>query len=192
MKRHIFIIVLSILIVYTITNIYIYAKDTSNNEQYCIKSGSNIVEFQHSTFMKNDRIYVSLRDICDMLGVPVFWDDKEKEARLELYDRRINVSDKTESKTEGVIPDEETALSIGKIILEKYMGKSLEYETDDKIYYLKVAFDKRYNGWCVSQTFRYKDDNAVLVVGDVPYVPNIVLSKQTGEVLYINTYSFFD
>ena len=95
--------------------------------------------------------------------------------------------DYTLLKEGGVLPDEETALAVGKIILEKYIGKPLEYETDEKIYYLSVTYREDRNAWNIQQFFDYKDGRHWAASGI--YLPNITLNKNTGEVMFINTYS---
>lgn len=111
---------------------------------------------------------------------------------MDINNKNISVSDKTQLKKDGVIPDEQTALAIGKIILERYTEKSLEYETDDKVYYLTAKFDEHCNGWRVCQMFKYKDENRGWSAGDKFYIPTVILNKQNGEVLYINTNSSFE
>lgn len=60
--------------------------------------------------------------------------------------KMVHIPEKIQYKEEGVIPGEATALKIGKIILETYAGKSLEYETDEKNYYLAVSsYNEEYN-----------------------------------------------
>lgn len=105
-------------------------------------------------------------------------------------DQKTLVSDKTAFRDEGVIPDEETALAVGKIILEKYAGKKMEYETDEKRYYLIATYFKETNTWCIMQWFDYKNGGGWAASGI--YLPYVKINKSTGEVLYINTYSTFD
>ena len=155
-----------------------------------IKFGDKTITLANPTFMQNNRIYISARDICDTLGIPIYWNEENNEAHIDIYHKKLNVSNKTECKDEGVIPDEETALAVGKVILEKYMDKPLEYETSDKIYYLEVAFKEDYNKWDIYQTFKYKNE-AGWNSGEL-YIPSISLNKYTGEVIHINTYSMID
>jgi hypothetical protein len=156
-----------------------------------IRIGNYAVKLQYPIYVNDDRIYVSLRSICDELGIPIKWDSKKNEAIMDIYNKKVPVSDKTLFREDGVIPDEQTALAVGKAILEKYADKPLEYETSDKIYYLEAMFDKQYNSWRVSQTFKYKDKDCGWSAGDDFYIPTVILNRQTGEVLYINTNSSF-
>ena len=158
---------------------------------YNIRLGNDNITMQYPSFVQNDRLYVSIRNLCDALGIPIYWNDDENEVHIDIYNKKVQVSDKTEYKEEGIIPDEETALTVGKAILEKYAGKPMEYETEDKVYYLKVEFLERYNAWRLYQTFEYKN-GGVWSVGDEFYSPTVTLSKSSGEVIFINTYSMFN
>ena len=158
---------------------------------YCIRLGNDIIMMKYPSFMQNDRIYVSVRSLCDELGIPIYWDDKKNEVHIDIYNKQIQTSDKTLFKKEGVIPDAETALVVGKAILEKYVEKPLEYEEEDKIYYLEIEYLEQQNAWKICQTFSYKDENKGWSVGGNFYRPYVVISKQTAEVLYINTHSSF-
>ena len=85
----------------------------------------------------------------------------------------------------------EIAYNIGKILLEKYSGKSLEYVKDNKTFYLTVDFHEETNTWLVYQTFKYNEEGGWIASGSGLYVPSIELNKNTGEVISINTYSSF-
>lgn len=158
---------------------------------YYIKFGNERITMDYPVFMHNDRIYVSVRNICDLLGIPIYWDEQENEVHMDVYNKKVNVSDKTEYKEEGVIPDEETALTIGKAILEKYAGRPMEYETEDKIYYLKTLYYEIGNYWRVMQWYDYKDGRSWAAGGQF-YCPTVSLNKNTGEVIYLNTYSMYE
>ena len=153
-----------------------------------IRLGDEDVEMKYPVFMQDDRVYVSLRNMCDLLGIPVHWNEEENRVHIDIHNKETPVSNKTERKEDGVIPDEETALAIGKIYLEKYSGKQMEYETDKKIYYLKVRYKEAINAWIVHQTFEYKDENIFWISGDDIYVPTVTINKDTGEIIYINTF----
>lgn len=158
---------------------------------YNIRLGNDNIIMQYPSFVQNNRLYVSIRNLCEALGIPVYWNDDENEVHVDIYNKKVPVSDKTEYKEEGVIPDEEMALTIGKAILEKYAGEQMEYETEDKIYYLNAEFLEQYNAWRIYQTFEYKN-GGVWNVGDDFYSPTVTLSKSSGEVIFINTYSMFN
>lgn len=156
-----------------------------------IKLGNQNMQLESPIFLINDKIYVSLRNLCNELNIPIEWDGENGEAMIDIYHKKVPVSDKTEYKEQGVIPDEETALAVGKAILEKYAGKPLEYETDKRIYYLRVSFVESENAWIIVQNFKYKNPN---VIGSTDFADfaHVKLSKSTGEILFINTYSTFE
>ncbi len=157
---------------------------------YSIKIGDSAAEFHSPVYLLNDsKIYVSLRDICDALNIPIAWDGEKGEASLNTGSEKVNVSDKTAFKEGGVIPDKETALIVGKAILEKYADSPMEYETDDRVYYLEAS--EQGEKWIVRGTYKYKDENRGWSAGDSFSYPTVILSRQTGEVLYINTYASF-
>lgn len=157
---------------------------------YNIKIGNNLIKFQYPLYSNGGRTYVSLREICDKLGIPIEWNNTNREVEMDIYNKKVPVSNKTLFKEDGVIPDQETALIIGKTILEKYAGKSMEYETDERIYYLRASFLESENAWIVVQNFKYKNPN---VGGSTDFADfaNVKLNKNTGEVMYINTNSTF-
>ena len=157
---------------------------------YCIRLGNDIITMKCPSFMQNDRIYVSIRSLCDELGIPIYWDDKKNEAYIDIYNKQIKVSDKTEHKIDGVIPDEETAYAVGKTILEKYIGKPLEYETNNHIFYLDTRYLKEENAWEIVQVFKFKGD-AGGGVDTWAELISIKLSRSTGEVIFINTHGTY-
>ncbi len=156
---------------------------------YSIRIGNDIANLKYPVYVNGGRTYVPLREMCDKQRISIEWDDKNREVKMDIYNKKVPVSNKTPFNEDGVIPDAETALVVGRIILEKYAEKPMEYETDEKIYYLKVNFIKESNSWNVTQFFEYKDGRGWS--GSGVYLPNIELNKNTGEVIYINTYSSF-
>ena len=180
-----------IVLITIISLMFIFAVGVYASTQYNVKFTNKNVSFTKPTYMKDDRIYVSLRDICNALNIPIYWDGDINEATIDVNNKKINVSDKTEYKDCGVIPDEETAYAVGKIILEKYSNSPMEYETKDKIYYLEVEFIEEQNCWSVVQKFKFKAENKGWAAGGNTYYPNVKLNKSTGEILYINTYATF-
>ena len=161
-------------------------------ENYNVIIGNEVIKLQYPIFAQDSRFYISIRNLCDELGIPIHWNGENREIKVDIYNKKIQVSEETSFKEEGVIPDSETALIVGKAILEKYAEKPMEYQTNDKIYFLEVEFLEKYNAWKIGQTFKYKDKNKLWSVGGGFYRPNVVLNKQTGEVLYINTKTFFE
>ncbi len=130
-------------------NIYCVANNT-------MKIGINDVRFTNDLLMVDDKLYVPIRELSEKLRIPVLWDEEKEQVRLSTDYKTIRVSEGTELKEEGVLPDDETALLVGKTILEKYVGKPLEYETEKGIYYMDVKYHKRDNTWRVYQKCKYK------------------------------------
>lgn len=182
------IIIASVICLFLILVIVISVFGTSD---YNIRLGNDIITMQYPSFMQNDRLYVSVRSLCNALGIPIYWNEKENEVHMDIYNKQIQVSDKTERKIDGVIPDKETAYTVGKAILEKYIEKPLEYETDTRIYYLDTRYLEEENAWQLVQVFRFKDDNVGGGIDGWADFINIKLSKSTGEVLFINTYGTY-
>lgn len=156
---------------------------------YSIKIGDAAVTLQTPIYENEDRVYVSLRSICDELGIPISWDGEKREVTMDVNNKRVQVSDKTSFKDEGVIPDEETALAVGKAILEKYAGKPMEYETDRTIYFLRTEYLVEKNAWRIIQNFKFQPG----IIGGIDGgdFASVELSKNTGEVMYINTHSTY-
>lgn len=184
MKRKIF-VVFTIILLMSVT-----LASAAIIPEFKIMLGDKDVTEDCTYLLKDNRTYIQLRDFCDIFKVPITWDKETNEVCIDIYNKKIEVSDKTEFKPEGVIPDEETAYTIGKVILEKYAGGAVEYETDERIYYLSTRYIEEDNTWLVLQTFDRKNTNGASGIdwADWMYVK---LSKATGEVLYLNTASTF-
>lgn len=163
---------ISFAIVICLAVIIVTIVSASERSEYSIRLGNDIITMQYPSFIRNDRAYVSVRNLCDVLDIPIHWDGEKNEVHMDVYNKKVQVSDKTEYREEGVIPDEETALIVGKTILEKYANRPMEYETEDKIYYVRANFIEAENAWLVVQNFKYKN-------------PNL------GETTYINTHSSY-
>lgn len=185
MKRKIIIITFVFVV---LTRVYASNNEIFEMTNFLVKNGNSYLEFQEPIFTHNSRIYVPLRELCEKFNVPIQWDEVKEIAIMDTKSKKVDVSDKTEYKEEGIIPDEETALAIGKIVLEKYAGKPMEYEVDNKKYILKANYFKEQNCWYVFQTFLIQDGGWN---GSGFYTPSVTLNKNTGEVISINTYSSF-
>lgn len=159
---------------------------------YTIKLGKDTMPMSVQTLIQNDKVYVPIRDMCNALNMPVYWNGDKQEVYVDIYNKRLPVSKYTEYKEGGVISSEKMALKVGKIILEEYSGKSMEYETDNKIYYLTAVFLEEENAWVIRQKMKYKNPKTIFVIEGNAYYPTIKLNKTTGEVLFINTYATFD
>ena len=80
-----------------------------------------------------------------------------------------------------IIPDEETAIAIGKLYLERYTSGSVEYENSDKVVYLKAY--RQDTLWHIYQTFYYKDGRGW--AGSIDSC-SIKINAENGEVVYID------
>jgi len=65
----------------------------------------------------NEKTYVSIRELAEKFNVPIKWDSTNKEVIVSTELKQVELSDKTEFKPNGVIPDKDTAYKIGKILL---------------------------------------------------------------------------
>lgn len=182
MKKIIPLILIFAILICTV--VFAGAIDTAENNS--IKIGTEDIEFENNIYNIDNKIYVPVRELFEKLCIPVAWNEVQDQAEILIDYKTIYTSKETELKEEGVIPDEQTAHEIGKIILEKYAGETMEYETEEKTYFLHVYFQEESNSWIVSQTYKFKNKGGGFSGLSVPYV---VLNKNTGEVKSINTYS---
>lgn len=159
----------------------------TNESEYKIKWGEFDLELNLPVIMQDDRIYVSIRSLSEALNIPIEWNEDTGEVHLDVYNKQILVDNPDNYKEDGVIPDAETAYAVGKIILETYLGKEMEYETDERIYYLEVSKSYFGNVWVVQQRFDYKDGRLWVASGCKPY--GVALNASTGEVVQIFTES---
>ena len=188
MKRKIIIFTFIIFIFIVLMRVYASNNEIFEKTNFSVKNGNSYIEFHNPLFTYNSRIYVPLRELCEQFNVPIQWDESKGVAVMDTKNKRVDVSDKTEYKKEGIIPDKETALAVGKIILEKYAGRPMEYVRDNKNFFLKVDYLEEQNCWYVSQTFSIQDGGWN---GSGFYTPSVTLNKNTGEVISLNTYSSF-
>lgn len=137
----------------------------------------------------DDKIYVPIRELSGLLNLPIRWDEENREAVIAKNFEKVKISEKTAFNEDGVIPNEDVAYDVGKIILEQYAGKPMEYETDDRIYFLRVIFLKKENVWRIYQSYKLKNGTVRAGGGYGLYLPTVYLNKYTGKVEYINTYS---
>ena len=159
----------------------------TNESEYKIKWGEFDLELNLPIIMQDDRIYVSIRSLSEALNIPIEWNEDTGEVHLDVYNKQILVDNPDNYKEDGVIPDAETARSVGKIILETYLGKEMEYETDERIYYLEAWKFPTENVWIVRQLYEYKDGRLWTATGCQSY--QVVLNASTGEVMMIATES---
>ena len=142
--------------------------------------------FENEFILSDGRLYVPIRELCERLGISVFWNIETEQAELHTQKEAVHTTEQTKLDNDEVIPDEKTAYKIGKLLLERHCGESLEYEKDGLVYYLHVFELKDANAWKISQTFRAQNGGGGY---SGAYAPQIVLDKATGKVISINTYS---
>lgn len=164
-----------------------YSIYADNN--FRIKLDNEVLEFKNATIIQNDKIYIPLREMCDKLCIPIEWNEQDDEIYVDIAHKKPLVSERTTYKEEGVIPDEETAYQVGKLLLETYVGHPLEYEDEYRVYWLETTFLEEENAWQVCQKSIAQEGVATCVrPGTTIYLIEIKLNKNTGEVLYINSY----
>lgn len=166
----------------------VMAADMRLTSSNVIRMGVENIEFSNDLYMIDEKMYVPIRELSEKMRIPIMWDEEKGQLELLTDFKEVSVNDKTELKEKGVVADESVAYQIGKIILESYTGETLEYETDERIYFLQVQFQEKSNSWRISQTYKFKN-NKGWTSGDAFYTPTVVLNKNTGEVISINTYS---
>ena len=56
---------------------------------YNIKFGPNDAQMQYPIYESEDRVYVSVRDMCDNLGIPIEWDEENREINVDMYNKKF-------------------------------------------------------------------------------------------------------
>lgn len=162
-------------------------------------------KFENMSLLYAGCNYAPLRELCEKIGVTVNWDRKTK--TVELLSDRV-IEDKpvyrpvpattesyplSENLSKGVVPDEETAREIGRIILEKATGQKMEYTDGDFKYFLYVTYNPYGMYWSVEQDATYKGELVRIIFdGDGTDNYGLTLYQNTGEVGVINTVSNLD
>ena len=142
------------------------------------------VELEYPMIEKDGRMYVSIRELGELMNIPVYWDAGTGEINFDIDHKKVPYSGDTKTVEEGMIQDKETAIAVGRAILESLTGRKMEYEDGDFTYFLQAYYNEKFNMWSVSQDAHYK--------GDIFYAANYVLSatiwldKATGEVVSIS------
>lgn len=169
-----------------ISLVFVEAEATDNVIRYYndIQIGVKKTNLNSKLYNIDDQIYVPIRAFADCLKIPVVWDENLQTVTLLINNKEVDVDGNNSVEDKGVIPDEETAYQIGKILLEKFCGRSLDYETDSVKYYVDVAYHPYDNSWRIYQAYEYKIGGGG---GTGITSPTVCLNKNTGEVMYINT-----
>lgn len=97
----------------------------------------------------------------------------------ETNEENTNVSSNLINEQNPIIPNAKVAYSVGKILLEKRLGRILEYKTEKGTYYLSVKYREPYNMWIITQECEMKYGG---YGGSTIGTPAIFLDKTTGEV----------
>lgn len=142
------------------------------------------LELEHEPLIVDGVTYVPLRECAEKLGFQVEWDNETRLIQVDTYHKRILGQSRAEIIDEqGVIPDEETALAVGKAILEGAMGRSVEYQDGERKFYLTAQYHPLDNAWRIDQIGKYEDRSW----GGGNYnAPFVALNINTGEVIYID------
>lgn len=184
---------LSILLILCLSTVLnaeeLICKENFREATYLIKVGSLDFENKLPIYNNNGNTYVSLRDVCSALKIPVYWDAKRQTAVIDKFNSEFLVEENTTKKEQGIIPDAETAHTVGKLFLETYTGRKYEYETDRIRFYIGVDYMEIYNAWYVAQYYECKGNWGI---GTNVEPASILLSKNTGEVISINTRSIVE
>lgn len=140
---------------------------------------------EHEPLLLDGVTYVPLRECAEQLGFQVEWDGEARCVKVDTTHKNVqHLETNTEAVAEqGVIPDKETALAVGKIILEKNLGRSVEYKDGDRELRLEADYYTVLNGWKVYQVGTYE---GISYYGTNRHTPFVVLNKSTGEVTYID------
>lgn len=142
-------------------------------------------DLEHEPLLLDGVTYIPLRECAEKLGYQVEWDQERQQIKIDTSRRNVqDLRTNTEGVAEqGVIPDEETALAVGKIILEKALGQPVEYQIGDRKLWLSADYYPVYNEWRVSQAGTYEGD---FFYYTNYFTPMVALNKSTGEVTRID------
>lgn len=143
------------------------------------------LELEHEPLIVDGVTYVPLRECAEKLGFNVEWNGETRCIDVDTYHKEIlNKKDEAEIIDEqGIIPDEETALAVGKAILESAMGRSVEYRDGARELYLTATYYPFDNNWRIDQLGKYEGR---FWSGGNYNAPFVALNKNTGEVTYID------
>ncbi|MBQ2743807.1 MAG: hypothetical protein IJF32_13530 [Oscillospiraceae bacterium] len=186
MKKILLLILLILCLTTVLSAEELICKENFREAEYQIKVGSLDFTNKLPIFNNNGNTYVSLRDVCSALGIPVYWDNENRIAVIDRFNSEIRADGDAERTERGIVPDAETAYTYGKMLLESYAGRKYEYETEKIRFYLDVDYSEAYNAWYVAQYYECKGDWGI---GTNAAPAGILLNKNTGEVVSINTRS---
>lgn len=193
MKKRIFLTILifsflllgsSSILAMVVTKEYIVCE--SNATYY---KGEEKLQFEEPCFTYNSKTYVPVRQLCDYLNIPIIWNGEKNQIEIDSYHKIVSTGKmpNTNVLSDGVVPDKESALMIGKIILESTVGESMEYQDGEYYYCLNGYYYEPLNCWMIQQTCL--KNNQPFQGGNNTNDYSIQINKSTGEVQFINTFS---
>ena len=173
--------ILSILLITMyISAIVVMASPMPNSKLHL---GAWEVELEYPMIEKDDRLYISIRELGELMNIPVYWDADTGGVNFDIDHKKVPYSGDTKIVEEGMIQDKETAIAVGRAILESLTGRKMEYEDGDFTYFLQAYYNEKFNMWSVSQGARYK--GYVFYAASYVLGPTIRIDKATGEVVSI-------
>ncbi|MBQ3055520.1 MAG: hypothetical protein IJC88_05390 [Oscillospiraceae bacterium] len=141
-------------------------------------------EFENEILYIDGKTYAPLRELMEFMRIPVEWWEINGLAVINPCMKEIYL-DGEPPVVDGIIPDEETALKFGKMILEQQTGTKMEYQTLHARFYLRVSYMEGINAWDVWQDAEWFGESPGN--GHGPFKPCVRINKATGEVIYLCT-----
>lgn len=95
----------------------------------------------------NDNTYIAIRDMAALLKKNVEWDDESKQITFTSLDN-----------TESIIKNEQTALQMGKAVIEEYFSDRLNESSAYRVTYSEICDPYHNDLWEISVVFNMKKD----------------------------------
>lgn len=159
-------------------------------EKNSISINGTIQYFIEPIYKIDGMIYVPVEEYTDKISekikIPTLVDiseDGNTKIDFNTSVKNINLYGSTEQKLEGVVPDEETAYAMGKLLLEKYAGRPLEYTNKNGEFYLKTTYNSEGNYWSIVQEFKRNSNVSPRGGGSGMAMTQININRNTGEVI---------
>ena len=163
--------------------------DTNPNGSFFNKNQVQIstlfYTFSNDIFIKDSRLYVPIRELANILNIPIEWDEEKKIAKLLPENKRVMMiigeTNQIDKSSFCVVPDEGTAYNIGKIVLESVLQESVVFNSKEWSSELEVSYEESTNYWLVTQKVYYKGN----LYNGVNANNNVLINKNTGEIIKI-------
>lgn len=111
MKKTVFIIILICLLFSSgVVASNVVREYLAKETDFMIEIDGKIQDFELPVVLINDHTYIALRQLCERIGYKVDWIEEE---------RKIQLSNGEESEKGDIISQKETALKIGRALLEE-------------------------------------------------------------------------